>query len=151
MRQRFAECHAAESAVQMAGILGLNRKTVYQWEAGARQVPWKRLKGLVDAQGICWDWLLEGKEPKTRTVHDVAKCHPFNRREINQRYLSLFPPLSQAELGKRIGVSQAMIPYWSNATLQVPWEKLKDAVSDKGATWEWLIEGRGGFSLLQQG
>ena len=139
---RFVECYGAESAVQLAGILGLNRKTVYQWESGARQVPWKRLKGLVDEQGIRWDWLLEGETPKALVNHDVAACRPLNRREINQRYLSLFPALSQAELGRQIGVSQAMISYWSNATLQVPWEKLKIAVKDKSVTWEWLIEGR---------
>ncbi|MCD8244788.1 MAG: hypothetical protein LUD38_13555 [Parabacteroides sp.] len=139
---RFAEFCGAESAVQLAGILGLNRKTVYQWESGARQVPWKRLKLVVDEQGIRWDWILEGKEPKNRPNHDPSACRPMNRREINQRYLSLFPALPQAELGNLIGVSQAMISYWVNATSQVPWEKLKATVDGKGVTWDWLLEGK---------
>ena len=125
----------------MAGILGLNRKTVYQWESGARQVPWKRMKRVVDEQGIRWNWLLEGKEPKAYPNHDTSKCRLLNRREINQRYLSLFPALPQAELATLIGVSQAMISYWVTEKLQVPWEKLKAAVDDKGVTWDWLLEG----------
>jgi len=139
--KRFAGCYGAESAVQLAGILGLNRKTVYQWELGTRPVPWKRMKRVIDEQGICWDWLLEGQGPKARPNHDPGKCHPLNRREINQRYLSLFPAASQEEQGKLIGVSQAMVSYWVTATLQVPWDKLKSAVDDKGVTWDWLLEG----------
>lgn len=138
---RFAGCYGAESAVQLAGILGVNRKTVYQWESGARQVPWKRMKRVVDEQGLRWDWLLEGKEPKNRPNHEATSYRPLNRREINLRYLSLFPPLPQGELAKLIGVSQAMVSYWVTAKLQVPWEKLKAAVHDKGVTWDWLLRG----------
>jgi transcriptional regulator with XRE-family HTH domain len=128
--------------VQLAGILGLNRKTVYQWESGTRPVPWKRMKRVIDEHGIRWDWLLEGREPKARPNHDPGKCHPLNRRDINQRYLALFPAASQEEQGRLIGVSQGMVSYLVNGTLQVPWERLKAVVDDKDVTWDWLLEGQ---------
>ncbi len=56
---RFALCYRAGSAVELANLLELNRKTVYQWASGERQVPWNRLKRLLDDQLLSWDWLKE--------------------------------------------------------------------------------------------
>lgn len=137
---RFAACHEADSAVTLANKLGLNRKTVYQWESGERQVPWNRLKMLVYEQKLSWDWILEGKDgklPSSKRIHDT----PFDRRGINRRFLSLFPHLTQNDLASLLGVSQAVVSYWHSGLNQVPWKRLHDAVEGGKATWDWLLEG----------
>ena len=62
--------------------------------------------------------------------------------DINQRFLSLFPNMSQAQTGKEIGVNPGTVFKWRKDISQVPWERLKHAVDTKGVIWEWLIEGR---------
>ncbi len=106
-------------------------------------VPWHRLKTLVDEQGLSWDWLIEGKEPKYRRRSKSEEGQPFDRHGINQRFLSLFPGLSNAKLGKELGVRDTTVFKWRHDMEQIPWERLRYAVDTKGVTWDWLLEGSG--------
>ena len=138
---RFAECYLATYA-ELAAILGIARQTAHNWKVGRYPLPWTRLKTLVDDQCLSWDWLLEGKGPKHRRRSKRQSHQPFDRHAINQRFLSLFSELSQAKLGKELGVNGTTVFKWRHAMEQVSWERLKDAVDVKGVTWEWIIEGR---------
>lgn len=139
--QRFAECHSLETPVQLAKKLGLRHASVFRWRSGVKPIPWKWLKSLVDEQGLCWDWLLEGKEPKYCPRTKKAPGSPFDRHAINQRFLSLYPDVSQVKLGKILGINEKMVFKWRHDIAQVSWERLKDAVDTKDVAWEWLIEG----------
>lgn len=137
--KRFASCYEAETPLELAKTLTVKHPTVYQWRSGVRLVPWKRMKSLIDDQNICWDWLLEGKEPKHRG--EQKKSSPLSRKGINGRFLKLFQSMTQIQLAELFSVSQPVVACWYNNTLQVSWEKLKAAVDDKGMTWDWLLEG----------
>ena len=140
--ERFASCHSFERPTELAEILGVTRQIVNHWKSGFRPIPWHRLRTLVDEQGISWDWLIEGKRPKHHRHGKDTACRPFDRHAINHRFLSLFPDMSQAGLARELGVKQMSVYRWCHDKAQVPWERLKYAVDTKGATWEWLIEGR---------
>ncbi|MCC8109294.1 MAG: helix-turn-helix domain-containing protein [Planctomycetes bacterium] len=137
---RFAECHDANYQ-KLAEIFGLSYKTTHHWQVGRGPIPWKYLKSLVDDQCLRWDWLIDGTEPKKRKRCDKS-AEPFNRHEINQRFLSLFPGMSQAKIAKELGFNQTTVFKWCHDMAQVPWEQLRYAVETKGVTWEWLLEGR---------
>ncbi len=139
--RRFLESHSTETPVQLAKKLGLSHSSVFRWRSGEMPIPWKWLRILVDEQDLCWDWLIEGKEPKHRRRAPRESGQPFDRHGINQRFLSLFPDLSNAKLGKEFGVRDTTIFKWRHGMEQVSWERLKYAVDTKGVTWEWLIEG----------
>ncbi len=141
--RRFAECHSAKNSVQLAKKLGLYPTSVFRWRAKKTQIPWKWLKSLVDEQGLSWDWLIEGKEPKhsQRTAKELGQ--PFDRHGINQRFLSLYLDCSNAKLGKELGVRDTTVFKWRHDMEQVAWERLKHVVDTKGVTWEWLLEGSG--------
>lgn len=139
---RFSSCYHVKKPSELANMLGVERQVVNHWKSGASPVPWRRLKQLVDEQGLTWDWLLEGREPKHREGVEGVPKKSFQRRGINKRFLSLFPGYSQAKLGRELGVNQTTVFKWQHNLAQVPWERLKDAVDAKGVTWEWLIEGR---------
>ena len=140
--QRFITFYQVETLYELATKLGVNHSVTYQWRDGTSPVPWRRLKALVDEQGVSWDWLLEGREPKYRPHGENTKRRSFNRHAINKRFLSLFPGLSQGKLAKELGVKQVSVYRWVHDVAQVPWERLKYAVDSKGVTWEWLLEGR---------
>lgn len=139
---RFFECHSPKTPYQLAIKLGVHPPLVYRWRDGDAPVPWRWLKMLVDDQGLSWDWLIEGTDPKKRTRRKGDASRQLERHAINQRFLSLYPNMSHAEIGKEIGVNPGTISKWRRDLSQVPWERLKDAVDEKGATWEWLLEGR---------
>lgn len=141
--ERFASCHTAENPTDLAKILGLHFTTTYQWRSGKYQVPWSRLKQVVDEKKVTWDWLIEGVEPKKRPRTRHIIVIPLTRSEINSRFLSVFSGMTQVELGTLLGVSQVAVHKWESNKEQVPWKKLKYAVDNKSVTWEWLLEGRG--------
>ena len=141
--QRFSDCHLARTPVQLAKKLGLRHASVFRWRSGEKPIPWKWLKTLVDDQGVTWDWLLEGKEPKYRNPIEKNTERSFDRHGINQRFLSLFPDHSNAKLGNELGVRDTTVFKWRHDMEQVAWERLKHAVDTKGVTWEWLLEGTG--------
>ena len=139
---RFIEYYPSETPYELAKLFKIDPAATYQWKEGKRPVPWHRLKTLVDEEGISWDWLLEGKKPKYHRQGKNAICRSLDRHAINQRFLSLFPGMSQAKLAGELGVKQMSVYRWCHDLAQVPWERLKHAVDTKGVTWEWLIEGR---------
>ena len=140
--EHFASCYPVETPSALAEILELTRQIVNHWKSGVRPIPWHRLKTLVDEQGVSWDWLLEGKEPKYRHHAKKTEGQSFDRHAINQRFLSLYPNVSQVKLGKILGINEKMVFKWRHDIAQVSWERLKHAVDTKGVTWDWLIEGR---------
>ena len=140
--QRFNACYGTETPYELAKKLKLNHAIVYQWQKGERPIPWPKLKTLVNEQELSWDWLIEGREPKHCPRRKGKKSETFECQGINQRFLSLFPNMSQAEIGKELGINPGTVFKWRKDISQVPWERLKDAVDIKGAAWEWLIEGR---------
>ena len=139
--ERFAASHSASYA-ELAVILGVARQTTHNWKVGRYPIPWVRLKTLVDEQGISWDWLIDGVEPQRHSHTQNASPRPLDRHAINQRFLSLFPGMSQAKVAKELGINQTTVFKWEHGISQVPWERLRYAVSAKGVTWEWLLEGR---------
>lgn len=139
--ERVMAQYSVVRPVELARKLGIRPQVVLQWKEGVRQVPWLRLKALVDDQGLSWDWLIEGKEPKYRRHANKEAGQPFDRHGINQRFLSLFPDYSNAKLGKELGVNGTTVFKWRHDMEQVAWERLKYAVDTKGVTWEWIIEG----------
>ena len=140
--ERFAACHGAVRSAQLAKIHNVSRQTANSWKQGKNPIPWEYLKKLVDEQGLSWDWLIEGKGAKFSQRQGGKESASFVPHDINQRFLSLFPNMSQAQIGKEIGVNPGTVFKWRREISQVPWERLKYAVDNKGVTWEWLIEGR---------
>lgn len=142
--KRFFSCFPGISPTELARILDVTHPTVFQWLSNDRQVPWAKLGFLVDKKDMSWDWLLDGKEPKLRPP-DIVKINInsriFDRAGINQRFLSLFPNVSQTKLANQLGITQTAVSAWKLNRRQVPWEKLKYAVDVKHVTWNWLIEG----------
>ncbi len=138
---RFVECFSDKYPAELARTLGVHHTMVFQWKSGKRPVPWSTLKHLVDVHGLRWDWLVEGKGPKNRQ-RKSENSEPLDRHAINQRFLSLFPNMSHAKIGKELGVNPGTISKWRRDLAQVPWERLKYAVDNKDVTWEWLLEGR---------
>ncbi len=139
--QRFIEFYPSKTPYELAMRLGIDHSLAYQWQEGKCPVSWRRLKALADEEGVCWDWLIEGKKPKYRPPGKKTFCQPFDRHGINKRFLSLFPGLSQGKLAKELGVKQMSVYRWCHDISQVPWERLKYAVDFKEVTWEWLLEG----------
>lgn len=139
---RFADCYAAETIAALARMVGVHHSTVFQWRSGKNPIPWIRLKTIVDEYGITWDWLIEGIEPKHRRRRRNEIQRPLESHAINQRFLSLFPNMSQAEIADELSINQTTVFKWANDISQVPWERLKYAVDNKDVAWEWLLEGR---------
>ncbi len=140
--RRFLSCFPGKAPAELAELFNVTPATVFQWLSGVRDVPWNRIKAVADVQGISWDWFIEGHEPKSANRKPVRRARPFDWPAINQRFLSLFPDLSQKKLGILVEVSQVSVYRWYHNKSNVPWEKLKYAVDAKGTTWEWLLEGR---------
>lgn len=141
--QRFIDCYPVKGITELAAQFGIKYQTIHGWKQGKYPVPWPRLKELVDAQGLSWDWLIDGKEPKHRKRRKGEIIQPLDRHAINQRFISLFSNMSQAKIGEELGgINPGTVYKWRHDIAQVPWERLKYAVDNKGVTWEWLIEGR---------
>ena len=140
--RRFNESYETETPYELAMKLGINHAIVYQWQKGERPIPWPRLKTLVTEQRLSWDWLIKGVGPKYCHCQKNKRSESFEHHAINERFLSLFPKMSHAEIGKEIGVNPGTISKWRRGISQIPWERLKDAVDKKGVTWHWLLEGR---------
>ena len=139
--KRVATCYPGK-LIELAQKMQVAPQVVDHWKTGRTPIPWVKLKDLVDEQGLSWDWLIEGKEPKHRDPCRKVADQSLNRHEINQRFLSLYPGLSNAKLGKILGVNGSTVFKWRHDMEQVGWERLKHEVDAKGVTWEWLIEGR---------
>lgn len=140
---RFFECFPEDTRYALAKIFGVHTSLTYRWKNGEVPVPWHCLKWLVDAHRLSWDWLIDGKEPKHRKRLKGEVLQPLDRHAINQRFLSLFPGMSQAEIGEELGgINPGTVYKWRHDVAQVPWERLKYAVDNKGVTWEWLLEER---------
>lgn len=140
--RRFASCYEVDKPAKLARLLGVVEQVVYDWESGKRMVPRVRLKKVVDEKGLYWHWLLEGKGDRCRLNCADESGVPLNRHDINQRFLDLFPGVSQAKLGKLFAINQTTVFKWRHDILPVPWSKLKYAVDNKAVTWDWLLEGR---------
>lgn len=140
--ERFAMCYDAASPVQLAKTIGINHASAFRWRSGAKPVPWKRLKQLVNEQNISWDWLIEGREPKHFPEPSNRRAADFDWPGINRRFLDIFPDKTQQQIAEELGVGQVSASKWKHAEMHVPWEKLKYATETYGVRWEWLIEGR---------
>ncbi len=147
--KRFLSCFPGKEAVELAELFDVTPPTVFQWFSGVRNAPWERIKDVADTKGISWDWFIEGCEPKISRRKLLKRSRPFDWQAINQRFLSLFPGISQKTLGKQLGVSQVSVWRWHNNKSNVPWEKLKYAVDHKSVSWEWLIEGENKTIVLE--
>jgi hypothetical protein len=88
--QRFFECHSLETPYQLAKKLGVHPPLVYRWHEGDAPVPWRWLKLLVDEQGLTWDWLIEGREPKFRKLRKNEIVKPLERHDINHRFIRTY-------------------------------------------------------------
>ena len=64
---RFFSCFPNMKQKEIAKLLKVRQPTASQWQTGLHPVSWNKLRFLVDSQGICWDWLLDGIEPKFRS------------------------------------------------------------------------------------
>ncbi len=140
--KRFISCFPDLEPAELARLFDVTPPTVFQWLSGVRAVPWIRLKALADTQAVSWDWLIGGRAPKFPKAKKTCECQSFDRHGINQRFLSLYPGMSQKTLGELLNVTPVAVFRWRHDLRQVPWEKLKYAVETQGVTWEWLLEGR---------
>jgi DNA-directed RNA polymerase specialized sigma subunit len=61
INQRFLSFFEGLTHKEIAAILEVGPSAVSSWQVNRKQVPWKKLKWLVDKEGICWDWLIEGR------------------------------------------------------------------------------------------
>lgn len=144
INSRFLAFFPGKSQVQIAELYGISQPTVSEWVSGRAQVPWEKLKDLVDTQKVCWNWLLEGLEPKYRAAaldEPETERGVFDTPGINNRFLSLFPDFTQKELAEYFGITQPVVSKWKTFDKQVPWDKLKHVVDSQGISWDWLLEG----------
>lgn len=66
INQRFLSFFADKSQADLMELFSVTQSAVSSWHTNRKQVPWEKLKYLVDLENITWDWLLEGREPKYR-------------------------------------------------------------------------------------
>ncbi len=142
INRRFFACYNDKSRKDLEILFSVTHSTVSQWVLHTRQVPWAKLRYLVDEKHISWDWLIDGRGPKIRSDKRKSSTTHFNRKEISCRFLSLFANMSQSAIAKEIGVTQGAVSAWKLDRKPVPWEKLQYATQHKNVTWEWLLEGR---------
>lgn len=64
---RFFSCFPEMNQREIAEHIKVRPPTVSQWQSGEKPVSWNKLRFLVDSQGVSWDWLLDGIEPKLRS------------------------------------------------------------------------------------
>ncbi len=63
INQRFFSFFAGKTQKDIMDLLEVSQSAVSSWQVNRKQVPWKKLKWLVDTYGIRWDWLIEGRGP----------------------------------------------------------------------------------------
>ena len=127
----------------LARLFGIRQSAVTEW-ARKGTVPWNKLKYLSDSQAVSWDWILEGREPKssTKAVKIPGTTKPkFSRAGINKRFLSLFSDMNQTEIAAYQNVTSSTVSEWKKNKSQVSWERLEYAVVTFGVRWDWLIDG----------
>lgn len=139
--ERFCESYDMDSPVALAKMLGIPHSSVSRWRACITPIPWKWLRRAVNDRELSWDWLLEGKGQKHHSSNVLSKSEDFDWYEINRRFLSLFPNKTQFEIAEELDVSQATVSRWDTVQEPVSWERLGNAVKERGVTWDWLIEG----------
>lgn len=139
---RFTSCFPVDTSAALAEILGIDISAVLQWKALKRQIPWEWLKIVVDKQNISWDWLFEGSEPKISPYRVGKRPKALNSRLVNKRFFAFYPKMTQGQIATEVGVSQTSVYRWQKGPTMVKRECLRHAVHKKGATWEWLLEGR---------
>lgn len=142
INMRYLSRFSPLAPIELAKKLGIKHSTVYQWKSGKRQVPWERLKEVIDSEGLSWDWMLCGEPPIVVTQGILNKIHePFDWHGINQRFLSLFSGQSQTNIGNTLGLRQTTVHAWYHDQRKVPWRRLQYAVDHHGVSWHWLITG----------
>lgn len=65
----------------------------------------------------------------------------MNKKEISERFLSLFGETSRDDLAKILGTQVTAISDWKAGRKSVPWKNLEYAVENMGVTWNWLLTG----------
>ena len=61
INQRFLSFFHGKNQNEIMEILGVSQSAVSSWQVFRKQVPWKKLKWLVDTENVSWDWLIEGR------------------------------------------------------------------------------------------
>lgn len=138
---RFFEAYEVKRSSELARLLGVTKQTAHSWKVGKSNVPWRRMKKLIDEKGINWDWLIEGHSPKCRSKQKFDEHNELNWNEINNRFLELFLDKRQHVIAGELDVSQETVSKWHRKEMNVPWEKLKYATDRFKISWNWLIEG----------
>ena len=64
INQRFLSFFEGKTQKEIMEIFDVSQSTVSAWQVYRKQVPWKKLKWLVDTEGVSWDWLIEGRGRK---------------------------------------------------------------------------------------
>ncbi len=62
INRRALSVFDGELQEEVARLLGVSQSAVSSWKNCRRQVPWEKLKMIVDAKGVSWNWLIEGEE-----------------------------------------------------------------------------------------
>ncbi len=140
---RFFSCYGEYSRRGLAKLLGVSQPTVTEWSSGGR-VPWNKLKYLSDSQGVSWDWLIDGMEPKLgrKKPRTPESTRPeFDAAPINERFFSLFQSMSQSTIARTFDIAPASVHEWSSDKSRVPWNRLAYAVRHFGVRWDWLLDG----------
>ena len=63
---RFFSLHADKQQSEIAEQFQVKQVSISRWKNHIEKVPMRVLEQTVDADGITWDWLFEGLEPKYR-------------------------------------------------------------------------------------
>lgn len=63
--------------------------------------------------------------------------------DLIERIFSLFPDLTQQEIGDLLDVSRDTVSLWRCRKSSPTLKQLKKIVSVSGVSWDWLIEGKG--------
>ncbi|MCC8167236.1 MAG: helix-turn-helix domain-containing protein [Planctomycetes bacterium] len=134
---RFEKGYKVHSSVEMVRLLGVKSSTVSQWKTGKRQVPWERLKALVNQEGLSWDWIIDGKKPYRKNVSTMT----LNRKAITDRFVAILSQVSQARMAELLDISPVSVHKMVSGKMFVPWDKLRFIVENSHVTWHWLIEG----------
>lgn len=61
INQRFLSFFEGKTHKEIAKLLEVGPSAVSSWQVNRKQVPWKKLKWLVDTHDVSWDWLIEGR------------------------------------------------------------------------------------------
>lgn len=92
---------------QMAKVLGVNRSTYSLWELGINIIPLKELCLFSKYFNLSIDYVLGLTNKRTKVI--ISKNIDFNLLGTNIKFLRNKENLSQVQLAKIIGVTQACI------------------------------------------